>query len=233
MINKYEIKKFIIENGDKLGLSYNKDEDAIYLNGNYLSSLDSFIEFYRRETGQSFSSIYYEHATLNSIIKCDVCGTVIFTTEDEYYDKGLRCPTCTDYKTYFKYWTKEDIESDDNKQKIIEMYEEFNRKDEERYLRERLRGGKKDNEIFVNNINIKNYKIEINLECDDITKSYFRGLQISIYIWKNRTLRKHVIIPLSWSSFYIHCIYKHLGICHPDLRSNFYIGKAIEKRNKK
>lgn len=35
-------------------------------------------------------------------------------------------------------------------------------------------------------------------------------------------------IPLNFHSFYITYIYRHLGKCNPDLRSNFYIGKPIE-----
>ncbi len=38
--------------------------------------------------------------------------------------------------------------------------------------------------------------------------------------------RKKIQIPLSLSGFYIQFIYRHLGKCHPDLRSKYYIGKA-------
>lgn len=44
-------------------------------------------------------------------------------------------------------------------------------------------------------------------------------------------LIKTIHVPLSFHSFYIMFIYPHLGKCHPDLRSKFYIGKPIEKQN--
>jgi hypothetical protein len=46
-------------------------------------------------------------------------------------------------------------------------------------------------------------------------------------IWK-----KEIHIPLCWNAFYIQFIYKHLGKCHPDLRSKFYIGKARKINSK-
>lgn len=64
---------------------------------------------------------------------------------------------------------------------------------------------------------------------------------LKIYIWKLDkdfddttiyTLKHSISIPLSFYSFYIKFIYPHLGKCHPDLRSKFYIGKPIEKIRK-
>lgn len=43
-------------------------------------------------------------------------------------------------------------------------------------------------------------------------------------------LEKWIHIPYTPHSFYIHFIYPHLGICHKDLRSKWYIGKAKEKK---
>lgn len=43
------------------------------------------------------------------------------------------------------------------------------------------------------------------------------------------TLRRTVKISLTLHGFYIRYIYPHLGKCHPDLRSKFYIGKPIER----
>jgi hypothetical protein len=40
---------------------------------------------------------------------------------------------------------------------------------------------------------------------------------------------KQIIIPLSFYAFYIQFIYQHLGKCHPDLRSKYYIGKPRER----
>lgn len=63
---------------------------------------------------------------------------------------------------------------------------------------------------------------------------------LKFYFWKIDkefdvnvyTLKHTLTIPLSLHTFYISYIYPHLGKCHPDLRSKFYIGKPIEKRRK-
>ena len=103
--------------------------------------------------------------------------------------------------------------------------------------RRKKRNGKYDWQIGSKKIHFKLYSVEFCLECNDITKSYFKGLRLDINIWKreNRggissTLHKHFTIPLSWSQFYIQFIYRHLGKCHPDLRSKWYIGKSIESK---
>lgn len=43
-------------------------------------------------------------------------------------------------------------------------------------------------------------------------------------------LKKWIHIPLTLYCAYIIWIYPHLGICHKDLRSKYYIGKAREER---
>lgn len=40
---------------------------------------------------------------------------------------------------------------------------------------------------------------------------------------------KKIMIPLNLYSFYLQFVYKHLGKCHPDLRSKYYIGKPVEE----
>ena len=111
MISKWDMKNYIKKNLDKFPYTYKEEEDALYdkETNEYLSSLDTFLDLYRKESGESFESIYYDHVGLYNVLRCTECGTVIFTYEDESYDPYLKCPTCTDYNTHFKYWTKEDI----------------------------------------------------------------------------------------------------------------------------
>jgi uncharacterized Zn finger protein (UPF0148 family) len=235
MISKYDLKKYFKEYGEEIGIVYNEADDSLYKNGDLVCSLDKYLEAYRLETGQSFTSVYNCRGTLLNVLRCDKCGTVIFSSDNyEEYDDALKCPTCTDYKTYFTFWTKEEIESDEKKKKEIEMYEEWTRLDVERYHREKKRG-KTDREITKHTIRTKMYKVDFVLGCDDISRSYFRGLRYEIGIWKKDsedslmcTQIKHINIPLSWSQLYYRFIYKHLGKCHPDLRSKWYIGKARE-----
>lgn len=215
MVSKYDMKKFIKDNTDKCPFIYKEEEDAIYTKeGDYLCSLDEYLEVYRKKSGESFESIYYEHAFLQDVLRCTECGTVIFTWDDERYDPHLKCPTCTDYKTHFEYWTKEDIESDKSKQDTIKYLKEEMEYKVERDKRIKRRNGKMDWEIAVKKFYGKKRFLKIALECDDITKSYFRGLRLKIEIGKKDdgndityTINKFITIPLSWSQFYIQYIY--------------------------
>jgi uncharacterized Zn finger protein (UPF0148 family) len=217
MISKWDMKKYIKENTDKFPYIYKEEEDAIYnKNGDYLSSLDTFLEIYRKHSGESFESIYYEHAFLQDVLKCTECGTVIFTWDDERYDPHLKCPTCTDYKTYFEYWTKEDIESDEEKQNTIKFFKEIMDYKAEQDKRIKDRNGKYDWQIAVKKFYGKKRFLGLALECDNITKSYLKGLRLKIDIGKKENdddfgyiINKFFTIPLSWSQFYIQFIYKY------------------------
>jgi uncharacterized Zn finger protein (UPF0148 family) len=217
MVSKWDMKKYIKENTDKFSYIYKEEEDAIYnKNGDYLSSLDTFLEIYRKHSGESFESIYYEHAFLQDVLKCTECGTVIFTWDDERYDPHLKCPTCTDYKTYFEYWTKEDIESDEEKQNTIKFFKEMMDYKAEQDKRIKDRNGKYDWQIAVKKIYGKKRFLGLTLECDNITKSYLKGLRLKIDIGKKENdddfgyiINKFFTIPLSWSQFYIQFIYKY------------------------
>lgn len=234
MVSKYDMKQYIKKNVNDFPYIYNEEEEALYSkeDGKFLCSLDTFLEIYRKKSGESFESIYYEHCTLENVIRCTECGTVIFTTEDEWYDELLKCPTCTGYKTHFEYWTKEEIESDEKKQNTIKFFKDVMIQKEEEYKRRQRRNGKYDWQIANKEFRGKKLFLGFHLECDNITKSYFKGLRLCIDIGQKDGMgyvcKKHIRIPLSWSQFYIQFIYPHLGKCHPDLRSKWYIGKPIE-----
>lgn len=238
MISKWDMKNYIKNNTDKFPYVYKEDDEGLYdkETGEYLSSLDHFLELYRKKSGESLESIYYDHIGLQDFIRCTECGTVIFASEDESYDPNLKCPTCTGYETYFEYWTKEDIDSDLQKQLEICHLEEMTKMQIEQNERMKRRNGKYDWQIGSKKLKFKRYSISFELECDDITKSYFKGLRLNINIWKKEKLDdissywlKGFTIPLSLHQFYIQFIYRHLGKCHPDFRSKFCIGKAKQR----
>ena len=237
MVSKYDMKKYIKNNPDKFPYVYKEEEDAIYdKDGVYLASLDTFLEVYRKHSGESFECIYYDDVCLQNVLRCTECGTVIFSMEDEGYDPRLKCPTCTDYHTHFKYWTKEDIESDKEKEDTIQFFKKMMDDRAEQDRRMKKRKGKYDWQIAIKKIYGKKRYLILALECDDITKSYFKGLRLKVDIGKKKIddigyiINKHFTIPLSWSQFYIKFIYPHLGKCHPDFRSKWYVGKAMENK---
>lgn len=237
MITKHDIIEFMKKQGDDFSYIYVEGNDSIYSkNGEWISSLDEFLNAYRKNIGQSFECIYSDDLSLCTILRCTECGTVIKSYDDERYDFHLCCPTCTDYKTYFEFWTKEEIESDENKQKEIDWLMDLSKRKKELDERIKRRNGKYDWQIISKTFYGKKIYIGIFLDCNDITESYFKGLKLKLHFAKkikgengySRT--KCINIPLCWSEFYYRFIYKHLGKCHPDFRSKWYIGKPYELR---
>jgi hypothetical protein len=229
MITKTYFINYLVE---KLSYTYNEKENALIDKEGYSINADTFFEKYKKKSGQSFECIYDEHVSLISILKCNECGTVIFTHYDEDYEPNLKCPTNTDYKTSFKYYSKEDIEQDENKQKEIDMYYKFTQMQKEaneRYIkRGNLYDWEKTHEHTI--FKFKNYKIKVQVKGSGKWDLYveIRALKKNDDI--SYVSKKHIQIPLSPYTFYVQCIYPHLGICHKDVRSKWYIGKPIENR---
>lgn len=207
MISKKELIDYINRKESKFNLEYHKDDDSVYTKdtGKKLESMDEFLNDYRKLTGQSFESIFYDRISLSNVLKCTECDTVIFSYDDGSYDPNLRCPVCTDYDIHFKYWTKEDINSSISKQKIIESYHEATKRHIEQDARCKRRKGKYDWEIFKIKFSVISSRLYTILECNDITESYFKGLRLHIQIWKKSdndmyTLKTDLEIPLSISA---------------------------------
>lgn len=212
MVSKWDMKNYMKNNPDKFPYIYKEEEDALYdkETNEYLTSLDTFLELYRKKSGESFECIYDMHVMLYSVLRCTECGTVIFTYDDERYDPHLKCPTCTDYETHFEYWTKEDINSDEEKQATIEHFREMTEWQIEREKRVERRNGKQDWQIAVKKFYGKKLFLGLFLECDDITKSYFKGLRLKIELGSKEdgfgyTIKHFFTVPLSWSQLLFQC----------------------------
>jgi hypothetical protein len=229
MIYKTEFLNYLTE---KMSYTYNKDNDILTDDKGNEINADQLFTSYKKKTGQSLECIHDEHVSCFSLLRCTECGTYIFEYYDEAYEPNLKCPVCTNYKTGFKYYTADEVKQDEHKQKEIDMYIKFAQLQREADERYEKRGGLNDWEkthkkIIFNN---KQYKITIQLV------GFSKGdLEVEINIWKRANdygyiLKKCIKIPLSPHSFYIQFIYKHLGKCHKDLRSKFYIGKARESK---
>lgn len=217
MVSKYDMKKHIEENPDTFPFIYKEEDDSIYSkeDGEYVCSLEAFVDEYRKLSGESFECIYDEHVSLYRVLRCTECGTVIFTYDDFRYDPNLKCPTCTNYETDFKFWTQEDIDSDEGKQEVLNTYKEIIEFEKQRNERIKRRKGKQDWQIAIKKIMTKKWILELILECDNITDSYFKGLRLKVNFWSYENpddilmhLKKFFTIPLSWSAFYYQFIYK-------------------------
>jgi hypothetical protein len=237
MYNKYNFEKQM----EKEAAKYHYDIATKTFNdeqGNFLCTLDTFWDRYAKKSGLSFECIHDEHVSCFSLLRCTECGAVIHYSYDEGYEPNFSCPVCTDYKTHYKYWTKDDILSDLNKQKYIDAMIEMDKWEEETYKLKKKRNGLNSWELWKTSKEKKNKKYDYSFECSDIREGWWKGLKFNINIWKKAEelngylWEKKISIPLSWSAFYIQFIYRHLGKCHKDLRSKFYIGKGKQEVNK-
>lgn len=202
MIRKNELLNFILK---KNLFAYDSERNILINKEGFEINLDLFYEEYKKETGQSFECIYEEHISCFNLIKCTECNTIVFEYYDEDYDPNLKCPTCTDYKTHFKYYTKEDIERDPGKQKEIDMYIELDKLDREREARYIKRGNLNDWEkthihtIFSNN----KYRIDVQL----IGYSKW-DLKAHFVVWKKHQESQYLVwgnsitIPVSPRAIY-------------------------------
>ena len=214
MITKFDLKRIIkSKSEDELMYRFDLENEIIYdKNTNEeICSLDTYLTILRKENGQSFKYIYCDPASLIDVIQCTECGTVIHSHNDERYDPFLKCPTCVNYKTNFEYWTKKDIDSDINKKNMLINYEEINKYEREYDVRIKKRKGKYDWQIFKKNFNFRKKIIKLELNCYNITKSYFKGLFLGISIYKpdketnnfnTFILNKSINIPLTPSGIY-------------------------------
>ena len=68
--------------------------------------------------------LFGDDGSLQYVVKCQDCGTVIVSYNNESYEERLDCPTCTDYKTSFKYFTSKEVRKD----KGLKQYLKINMK---------------------------------------------------------------------------------------------------------
>lgn len=208
MVNKYTFLKYLDENSEDLGVIVDRDTGMVIDKdtNEEICTIDKFFETYKKKSGESFETLNYDKVALQHVIKCTECGTVIFSGLDEFsYDPHLKCPICVGYETDNEYWTQEEIDFDERKQNYIRcLYEmiEYEKSTEE--LRKK-RNGKNSWEIAIKKIDTKKRRIYIRLECDDVRKSYIRGLKLKIDTCRKDddgcyTYDKMYTIPLSISA---------------------------------
>jgi len=241
MVTKYQVINFFEKNKENPYIKFmldEKHENVIHKDtGKHFATIDEYIGAMKKVLHCDFELIYEEHPSLMSIIRCKECGTVIFTRDDESYDPNLNCPTCSDYKTYFEYWTKEEIDNDEKKQNTIKLYQEIQHHMEESYKRTKKRG-LQDWEIWKKKIKFKKTMWIISLECNNLFHTKIKGLKLCInkyekdpdsinsYIYK-----KHIRIPLSFYAFYIQFILPYKKNTHPSVRKYHFWQKKKSDDN--
>lgn len=215
MISEYDVKQVAKKRED---CWFSVDENNNVINketGETVCTVSELTQIFRKKMHCDFEVVYSCHPTLEVVYRCKECGTVIFASDDEYYDPNLKCPTCGEYKTWFKFWTADDIAKDEEKQKAIKAYEAMQREQVEADKRYFKRGRKYDWQIWSGRIKLPNRAIYLDLECDNLFRTKLKGLRLKFH-WAHKDkdgmgyiYKKHFTLPLSWSALKIQIrIYK-------------------------
>lgn len=215
MISEYDIRKFAENCPDKCWFSVNGKDIVDKESGEVVSTLKEITQFFREKAHCDFEPVYYCHATLEDVIRCKQCGTVIFSTEDDGYDPNLCCPHCGNYKTSFEYWTAEEIANDAEKQNTINALEKMQEEQIEADNRYFKRGRKYDWQIWKGKIKLWNHMVSFELVCDNLFKTKLKGLSLNVGLASKDDdggyiFDKHYFIPLSISSLKVKLQIKQL-----------------------
>lgn len=215
MITTYDVIRHLKNDPKNTDYKVSEDnKDIIDIKtGVVICSVADFTETMRKKLHCDFTCIYSEHVSLETIYQCNECGTVIFASDDEWYDPNLCCPTCGGYHCHFQYWTKEEIDNDPEKQKSIEAFHEMTKMQIEADKRYRARGGLYDWQLFKKEFRFGNYLI-------DIEGRTLAGVDLEIGVAKkdedisgSYVYKKFFTIPLSPYAFYIQFIFPYTKKC--------------------
>lgn len=223
MYTDYDIKrtmKKLIEEG-KTDFYYDEENNKICSKDTHeaVCTFEEYAELVREKAGCNFETVYYEHVSLQHIVRCKKCGTVVFTGDDERWEPQLKCPVCTDYKSFCSYWTGEEIARDPEKQKTIDAYVKWQKEMDEEAARREKRGGLYDWQRWQKRIYTKNHHVVITHLCFGLgqkTWRKMRTLEIEDYARDKdgsfsigKDIGHRWSIPLNLYAFYITFIFPH------------------------
>ena len=235
MISKYDvIKSFerLEKKGANLKLRLSEDKKDVLdgETGKRLCSIDTYLDYARKELHCDFESVYYDHASLTDIYRCRQCGTVIFGGDDERYDPDCRCPTCCNDTSVCKneFWTADEIEQDENKQKEIAVLEKLEQENREAAARREARNGLYDWQRWIKKFKTKNHMIKIsyiNFGWGHKNVKQDKHIEIMDYVREEdghfvygKDKGHCIIIPLNFYAFYLRHIFPYSKKCPENTR---------------
>lgn len=139
MITRYDFDRF----SKKEDCWFEVREDGVYdkeKNIKYIDTVEEFIRFMNKVNHSLFTCIHHDHASLDTVYKCEECGAIIFTGDDERYNPNLRCPVCSGTDQGCEFWTAEEVAADEKKQNTLKFYEEWKEAEQRDYERKKKTG---------------------------------------------------------------------------------------------
>lgn len=246
MISRYDVIKALKaaqERGDDIPFHLSPDEKLLLKNSTDepISTLDDYVSYLRKKLHCDFESIYSEHATLTEVYRCRQCGTVIFGGDDEdHYNTDEKCPTCCKDPsvTWNKYWTKEEIDADLEKQATIKALENEMARQRRHNERRQMRNGLYDWQRWKKVIKTKKHSYRFQLICTGYDGDIGRVpkgqhgckyLQIDHWNFEKEDVHDFCKIPLNFYAVYIFFILPYLKSTHPDVRKYTFWQRKPEK----
>lgn len=219
MISIYDIIQFfkkLEDNGKDSDFKLSDDHKEILdrTTGEYICSIETYAKYLRQKLHCDFDRLYHDHASLTTIYVCNECGTVIFSGDDERYDPNLKCPICAKYN-HHDYWTKEEIDADEKKQKTIQFYKDWMKEQKEAYKRRQARGGLYDWQVFKKDKYCKNHSYHLEMTNYKGYTKWGNSVYLEFSIGTKMddgigyVVKRHYKIPLSPYAFYIRFIFPH------------------------
>lgn len=197
MISLYDIEQFYRKHGTANGLKLSEDESGVLdaETGEYICSIETYLQYLREKNHCDFEEIWGCHATLQSTLRCRNCGTVIFASDDCWdYDPKLACPTCGGYDTHFEFWTQEQIDNDPVKKDSIQWMLDDTKRQNEEYERMKKRGGLYDWQRFIKKFRFKKFMLQISHICwgwGEKGRKKDRYLEISKWVRNENDMYEH------------------------------------------
>lgn len=204
MITQHDVLKFVESRPDMTIEYFNQRPFVKFYEGGIpvkCVSLEQVVREIQREGHCDLEIIYSDPGSLDVIYRCNECGTVIFSGDDERFDANLVCPVCDPrYKDKVEFWTKSEIENSVYKHDYYEHWMKDTRV-RRMEVERRKRRGKFDWQILRKQINLFGHRIFISLDCDDLFADHFkyRGLRLMIENWDENQCVRCTRIPLSIS----------------------------------
>lgn len=199
-----------------------------------LCSIKTYVQYMREKLHCDFETVYYEHVSLDNVIRCRQCGTVIFAGDDERYDPSCRCPTCCDDPSVCRnrFWTADEIEADPEKKEHVQALEDAQKAIDEAEARRKARGGLYDWQRWVKIFQTKRHHITVsylNFGWGMPGKKHNKYIEIIDYELDNDGCFSYGVnkghkmqIPLNLYSIYLQWIYPYSNKCRPELRKHHF-----------
>lgn len=166
------------------------------------------VEEFRRATenllNSRFNILFGVDSAFDLLFECKKCGTYIWGGTDHRLDPHLQCPHCAGYETLLPYWTKEEVDTDDNKTldiAIVKEQSEYLEADQARYHEKCLHDWEYWKKVGP--------KWTMVLTVHSVYYTGLKDLTFHLFRTRDGIDDNEIVIPLTFAGMYNRWIYPH------------------------